>query len=158
MAVTANQVAFECAGRFANTPANLKKYAAAFTTWLGAATASVANVTNKALTSNVVTLTLGVNPYASGASVVVAGVGAPFDGTFTLTASSGLTVSYAVTNADIASVAASGTASGSNAASAEQTYAALRAASNQPHARYGTPAVVVNRAAKVLEYVVNAGA
>lgn len=71
-------------------------------------------VITKALTTNVATLTIG--PYSStatttqaghdllvGNNVTVSGVGAPFDGTFSVTAVTATTFSYAVTNANIAS-------------------------------------------------------
>ena len=66
------------------------------------------SVTNKALTSNVATLTTGsAHSFAIGDSVMVKGVDATFDGQFTLTAASGTTLSYAKTASNVASVAVS---------------------------------------------------
>ena len=66
-------------------------------------------VTNKALTSNVATLTTAAHGYKVGDRVTVAGVGRPFDGTYTITAvGSTTTFSYAKTNANVSSVASSG--------------------------------------------------
>jgi hypothetical protein len=70
---------------------------------------SVKNVTNKALTSNVATLTVGAHDYIVGDSVVVAGVDATFNGTYTLTAVAATTISYAKTASDVASTSATGT-------------------------------------------------
>jgi len=69
---------------------------------------SLKSVTNKALTSNVATLTVGANDYIVGDSVVVTGVDATFNGTFTLTAVTATTISYAKTASDVASTAATG--------------------------------------------------
>lgn len=70
-------------------------------------------VTNKALTSNVATLTTSAaHGLFVGDSVTVAGVGAPFDGVFVLTAVTSTTLSYACTNANITSTASSGTVTG----------------------------------------------
>lgn len=81
--------------------------------WVTAAAQPFA-VTNKALTSNVATLTTSTaHNYQVGDKVFVSGVGAPFDsalaagGEFTITAKTDTTFSYAVTNADIASTAVS---------------------------------------------------
>lgn len=67
-------------------------------------------ISNKALTSNVATLTTSAaHGYAVGYSVTVSGVGAPFDGTYTITAvPSSTTFSYAKTNANVTSAAATG--------------------------------------------------
>lgn len=71
-------------------------------------TASYA-VTNKALTSNVATLTTAAHGYKVGDVVTVSGVGKPFDGEFTITAvASTTTFAYAKTNANVSSVASSG--------------------------------------------------
>ena len=67
-------------------------------------------VTNKALTSNVATLTVGANDFRVGMPVVVTGVDATFNGTYTITARTSTTFSYAKTASNVASVAASGTA------------------------------------------------
>lgn len=56
----------------------------------------------KSLTSNVATIDLGAaHSILSGEEIVVSNLGAPFDGTHTVTAVGANTVSYAVTNADI---------------------------------------------------------
>jgi len=67
-------------------------------------------VTNKALTSNVATLTVGANNFRVGMPVVVSGVDATFNGTYTITAVTGTTFSYAKTASNVTSTAASGTA------------------------------------------------
>lgn len=69
-------------------------------------------ITNKALTSNVATLTTSVNHgYTAQMYVKVEGVGAPFDGEFTITSVTSNTFSYAVTSGNVTSTAATGTAS-----------------------------------------------
>ena len=65
-------------------------------------------VTNKALTSNVATLTIGSHKLLAGATVNVANVDATFDGTYVLTAVAATTISYAKTAANVTSVAATG--------------------------------------------------
>jgi hypothetical protein len=65
-------------------------------------------VTNKALTSNVATLTIGSHKLPVGATVNVANVDATFDGTYVLTAVAATTISYAKTATDVTSVAATG--------------------------------------------------
>jgi hypothetical protein len=70
---------------------------------------STATVTNKALTSNVATLTVGATDFIVGDTAVVAGVDATFNGTFVLTAVTSTTISYAVTAANVSSTAATGT-------------------------------------------------
>ena len=67
-------------------------------------------VTNKALTSNVATLTIGANDFRVGMPVVVTGVDATFNGTYTITARTSTTFSYAKTASNVSSTAASGTA------------------------------------------------
>ena len=67
------------------------------------------NVTNKALTTNVAKLTIGAHTIPVGVTIVVAGVDATFNGTYTTTVVDATTVSYAKTNANIASTAATGT-------------------------------------------------
>ena len=69
-------------------------------------------VTNKALTSNVATLTTSAaHGFTAGREVVVAGVDATFNGTYTIVATpTTTTFTYAKTAADVASTAASGTA------------------------------------------------
>jgi hypothetical protein len=66
-------------------------------------------ITNKALTSNVATLTTGATHGISvGAKAVITGVGAPFDGTYYVTAvPTTTTFSYAKTNANVTSAAVS---------------------------------------------------
>ena len=67
-------------------------------------------VTNKALTSNVATLTLSVtHDLQIGDTVNVTGVDATFNGTFVITAVTGTTISYADTAANVGSVASGGT-------------------------------------------------
>jgi hypothetical protein len=68
-------------------------------------------VTNKALTSNVATLTTSSSHGLQvGDSITVSGVGAPFDGTYTVaTVPTGTTFTYAKTNANVTSAAATGT-------------------------------------------------
>ena len=69
-------------------------------------------ITNKALTSNVATLTTSVNHgFTAKMYVKVEGVGAPFDGEFTITSVTSNTFSYSVTASDVPSAAATGTAS-----------------------------------------------
>jgi WD40 repeat protein len=66
-------------------------------------------VTNKALTSNVATLTFSTNTIPVGATIVVSGVDTTFDGVYKVTAQTGTTASYARTTANVTSAAASGT-------------------------------------------------
>jgi hypothetical protein len=70
------------------------------------------NVNNKALASNVATLTTSANHnFVSGESVVVSGVDATFNGTYTITSTPTLTTfTYSKTAGDVASQAATGTA------------------------------------------------
>jgi hypothetical protein len=66
-------------------------------------------VTNKALTSNVATLTFSANTITVGATVIVS-IGDPiFDGVQIVTAQTGTTISYAKVNANVTSGASSGT-------------------------------------------------
>jgi hypothetical protein len=66
-------------------------------------------VTNAALTSNVATLTTSTaHGFAVGNSVVVAGVGVSFNGTFAVTAVTTNTFSYAKTASNVASASATG--------------------------------------------------
>ena len=67
-------------------------------------------VTNKALTSNVVTLTIGTHAIIVGNLITVALSPADpvFDGRYVVTAIAGTTVSYARTNANVAAVASAG--------------------------------------------------
>ena len=65
-------------------------------------------VTNKALTSNVATLTIGSHKLTVGSTVVVDNIDSTFNGTYVLTAVAATTISYAKTAANVTSVAASG--------------------------------------------------
>lgn len=80
-----------------------------FYTWHGELTAAVSN---KALASNVATLTTSSSHgFTAGERVHVASVGAPFDGTFTITSvPSATTFSYAASGADVTATAATGSA------------------------------------------------
>lgn len=69
-----------------------------------------ANITNKALTANVATLTAVGHGFTAGMEVVVTGVDATFDGTYTITGVATDTFTYAKTAADVASTACTGTA------------------------------------------------
>ena len=77
-----------------------------------AANVAIGAITTAALTSNVATITTSnVNGYYIGLSVTVAGLGAPYDGTFIVTGVPTTTsFTYAVTSANIASAAVTGTA------------------------------------------------
>lgn len=69
-------------------------------------------ITNKALTSNVATLTTSVtHSYAIGTVVVVTGVDATFNGEYTVTAITSNTFSYAKTATNVTSVASTGSVS-----------------------------------------------
>jgi len=73
------------------------------------------SVTNKALTSNVATLTTSVaHGLGVGQVITVSGVDATFNGTFTLTAVTSDTLSYAKTASNVASAAATGTVTFTN--------------------------------------------
>lgn len=66
-------------------------------------------VTNKALTSNVATLTIGSHLLTVGSTITVDNIDATFNGTYVLTAVAATTISYAKPNtANVTSVAASG--------------------------------------------------
>lgn len=65
-------------------------------------------VTNKALTSDVATLTIGTHTLTAGNTVNIANVDATFDGTYVLTAVGATTISYALDATDVTSVAATG--------------------------------------------------
>jgi hypothetical protein len=65
------------------------------------------SVTNKALTDNVATLTIGANDFRVGMPVVVTGVDATFNGTYTITARTSTTFSYAKTASNVSSIAVS---------------------------------------------------
>jgi hypothetical protein len=65
-------------------------------------------VTNKALTSNVATLTIGSHLLTVGSTINVDNIDATFNGTYVLTAVAATTVSYAKTATNVTSVAATG--------------------------------------------------
>ena len=65
-------------------------------------------ITNKALSSNVATLTIGTHLLTVGSTINVANVDATFDGTYVLTAVASTTISYAKTASNVTSVAATG--------------------------------------------------
>jgi hypothetical protein len=66
-------------------------------------------ITNKALTSNVATLTIGTHTLTVGNTVNIANVDSTFDGTYVLTAVASTTISYARSNpTNVTSVAATG--------------------------------------------------
>ena len=65
--------------------------------------ATTYTATNKQLTSNVATLTIGTHPLIVGNSIDVTNIDAVFNGTYTITAIAATTVSYAKTNANVAS-------------------------------------------------------
>lgn len=73
---------------------------------------TVYNVTNKALASNVATLTIGTHTLQVGQTINVAGVDSTFNGTYTVTAVAATTVSYAKTAANVTGTASSGTVTG----------------------------------------------
>jgi hypothetical protein len=72
-------------------------------------TAMANTVTNKALTSNVATLTIGTHSIVVGTTVKVLNVDNTFNGVYVVTAVTSNTISYAKTAANIASTAATGT-------------------------------------------------
>ncbi len=73
--------------------------------------AITANITNKALTSSVATLTTSAaHGFAVGFEVTVSGVDATFNGTYKITAVTSTTFSYAKAVANVASQSATGTA------------------------------------------------
>ena len=82
---------------------------------LAAGIGTTVSVTNKALTSNVATLTTSVaHGLGVGQVVTVSGVDAVFNGTYTITVVTSTTFSYAKINADISSAAATGTVTFTN--------------------------------------------
>ena len=83
---------------------------------LAAGIGTTVSVTNKALTSNVATLTTAVaHGLGVGQVVTVSGVDSVFNGTYTITVvGSTTTFSYAKTNADVSSAAATGTVTFTN--------------------------------------------
>jgi hypothetical protein len=119
-----------------------------FYTWNSALQATVSNV---ALTNNVATITTSAaHGFAVGDSVVVAAVGAPFNGTFTIGNTvpiTSTTFSYAKTNANVVSGVATGTATVANPINepaaagsyTEVTSAALEAVSGASATGYNVP-------------------
>lgn len=83
-----------------------------------------ATVSNKALTANVATLTTSAaHGFAAGQQVVVAGVDAVFNGTYTIASvPSATTFTYTKTNADVVSAAATGTALSTNVSAPAGTF------------------------------------
>lgn len=78
-------------------------------------------ITNKALTSNVATLTTNIaHDFEVGNTVTVSGVDATFNGTYVVTAKTSTTFSYAKTATNVTSVASSGSVS-ETASSSEAT-------------------------------------
>ena len=67
------------------------------------------DVTNKALTSNVATLTIGTHYLTVGSTVNIDNIDATFNGTYVLTAVAATTISYARTATNVTSVASIGT-------------------------------------------------
>lgn len=78
------------------------------------ADSTIATVSNKSLTSNVATLTINIQRYVVGDTMIVSDVGSPFDGTYIVTAATGTigsgpaNVSYAKVNANVTSASATG--------------------------------------------------
>ncbi len=68
-------------------------------------------VVRKSLTSNVATLTLDAAGVPNGSTITVSGIDSTFDGTYTVSAVSDTTVSYAKTAGNVTEVAATGTVS-----------------------------------------------
>lgn len=80
--------------------------------WLVKPNSKVATLTTVSLTSNVATFTTSAaHGFLSGRYVVIAGVGAPYDGTYPIsTIPSGTTFTIKIINADLGSTATAGTA------------------------------------------------
>ncbi|HLX62872.1 MAG TPA: C25 family cysteine peptidase [Planctomycetota bacterium] len=70
------------------------------------------NVTNKALTSNVATLTIGTHGFSTGQAIQVTLGDAAFDGFYAISGVTSTTVSYFHINPDVASSATTGTLNG----------------------------------------------
>jgi len=66
------------------------------------------NVTNKALTSNVATLTIGTHYLTVGSTVNINNIDATFNGTYVISAKTSTTISYARTATNVTSVASIG--------------------------------------------------
>ncbi len=78
---------------------------------LAAVTLAAATISNKELTTNVATLTTSAaHGFSAGWTVFISGVDDVFDGQYVITGVTSNTFSYALTHADVASAAASGTA------------------------------------------------
>jgi hypothetical protein len=89
--------------RAAWAPTGLK----GFYTWTQQGTPKT--ITNKALTTNVATVTVASSTgISTGDTVLVYGVDSTFNGTYTVTATTGTTISYAKTAANVTSTAATG--------------------------------------------------
>ena len=67
------------------------------------------DVTNKALTSNVATLTIGTHYLTAGSTVTIDNIDSTFNGTYVLSGVTSTTISYAKTAANVTSVASIGT-------------------------------------------------
>ena len=122
---------------------------AGFYTWHGQLSASV---TNKALTSNVATLTTSTaHNFKPGDSVTVTGVDVAFDGTFTILATpTATTFTYAKTSTDVSSTADTGTAT---VAAGPREVTALD--DNTPDQDYNVPGNVNYNADEDLDTVIN---
>jgi hypothetical protein len=68
-------------------------------------------VTNKALTSNVATLTIGAHKLTVGSTINVDNIDSTFNGTYVLTAVAATTISYAKTATNVTSIASGGSVS-----------------------------------------------
>jgi hypothetical protein len=74
-------------------------------------TTDIYAITKKKIDANYATLTtLYTHNFKAGNVVVISGIGSPFDGTYTLTGTTGKTLTYAKVNVNIAEVATTGTA------------------------------------------------
>lgn len=79
-----------------------------------------ATATNKQLTSNVATLTFASHSFLVSETVVISGVDATFNGTYTITAVTSTTISYAKVASDVALTSATGTATVAHTASIQE--------------------------------------
>lgn len=122
------------------------------------ATTIARNVTNKELTSNVAILTTSVaHGFLVGASITVAGVDATFNGTYTTVAgTTGTTIRYALTHADITSTAATGTATGPATAAAPSPNGLAEGDSVSVTYRYADPLYYTPQMFDDYDYVVEA--
>lgn len=112
--LSANVPLLNAANAFALGPNTFSAGGAANKALVIKGTTASAAVSNKALTSNVATLTTSsAHGFIAGHSVVITGVDATFNGTFPIIATpSGTTFTYAKTAADVGSTAATGTTVG----------------------------------------------